>query len=186
MDSSRTFIAIELGASAAATVERLIHELQQQVDGVRWSRREQLHLTLKFIGDLDHRQLPALCGQLRVACAEVEPFAVLLQGLGTFPKDRPPRVVWAKVQQGADSLQQLSRQLTTALQDFGLRRETRAYTPHLTLGRVGRTADTQQLQHALARLANTSVRFDVNEIVLFATRKERGSVYYEPLDIVEL
>lgn len=187
MDSSRTFVAVELDASATGILERRIKQFKTEVEGVKWSRRDQMHLTLKFLGDIDHRELPEVCMKLREATVDVEPFTVELKGLGTFPKDKPPRVVWAAVEEGAQPLRLLHERLDTALAGLGIPHEARAYTPHLTLGRVGGETDLEKLQQVIDAVGTDSIaRCQVDAVVLLTTIKDRGQVSYEPLDVVEL
>ena len=97
-------MAVELGSGATSVLERVIKELKAQTSGVRWSRPEQLHLTLKFVGDIDTRALPQLCDSVRAACAACPPFSLQLRGVGAFPKHKPPRVLWVGVEEGTEEL----------------------------------------------------------------------------------
>jgi 2'-5' RNA ligase len=187
MDTSRTFVAIELGDAASSVLLRLIDKLQQQVSGVRWSHRDQLHITLKFLGEIDNRELPAVCDKLRQACAGLEPFTATLKGLGAFPKGKPPRVLWAAVDEGADPMQRLHAVLDEQLSDLGIPRESRAFTPHVTLGRVGRNGDPLAIQQALeATAGEAEIRFDVDEVLFLASLREHGKIAYHSVDRVEL
>ncbi|MDP1136475.1 RNA 2',3'-cyclic phosphodiesterase, partial [Klebsiella pneumoniae] len=72
MDLSRAFVAIELDTATAGRIAKWIRTLKSQVADVRWSRPEQLHVTLKFLGDVDNRELPQLCAAMREACQGIE------------------------------------------------------------------------------------------------------------------
>ncbi len=183
MDTSKAFVAVELDESSVMVLARCVQVLRQECPKVRWSRPEQLHLTLKFIGDIDNRQLPTLCQTLREVCSVVEPFAIELRGLGTFPKHKPPRVVWAGVIDPTEQLRKLAEQIDERMGQLGIARENRQFTPHLTLGRVTRAADSERLQAALAEAApRIAGRCEVEELALLASLKEGGQVEYDAID----
>lgn len=187
MHVTRCFVAVPLLPPALAVARRLLDQLSSQLKHVRWTRPDQLHVTVKFLGDIDNRELPEVCRELRSACATIEPFTTGLRGLGTFPKDKPPRVLWAKVEPHSQPLVQLYERLEANLQTLGIPQEARAYTPHLTLGRVGRGADVDQVRATVESLAaEVESVFDVNEVILFSSFRERGNVIHEPIDTVEL
>ncbi|MEZ6074884.1 MAG: RNA 2',3'-cyclic phosphodiesterase [Pirellulaceae bacterium] len=186
MDTSRVFVAIELDMVSAGSIARLVKGLQANLSDVRWSRPEQLHLTLKFIGEVDNRELPQFCNALRDACAGIEPFSLELSGLGAFPKNKPPRVVWVSAEDPHGMLGKLAERLDERMVALGVPREKRAFTPHLTLGRVARGADLPRLQQAMEAAAQVSIRCEVEELVLLSSVKEQGKVLYEALDRVAL
>ncbi len=187
MESTRAFVAVELGWGTTSFLERVIKELKGKVQGVRWCRPEQLHLTLKFVGEIDNRELPQLCERVRAACADIEPIPLELRGLGAFPKNKPPRVLWVGVEEGTAELRTLAERLDEQLATLGIPRETRLFTPHLTLGRVGRGADAQKLQAAIESVAaQIAVRCEVDEVILMASIKQHAETVYEPIDTIEL
>jgi RNA 2',3'-cyclic 3'-phosphodiesterase len=187
MYSTRCFIAIPVLPPAATNVLRIVADLRNSVDNVKWTREEELHITLKFLGEMDNRDLLTVSSELRRICQTVEAFTASLDGISTFPRGKPPRIVWAGIQAGRDSLVSLYEQLDAAMVQLGVPQEGRAYTPHLTLGRVGRGADLERLQQHLQRVdSGMQGSFDVNEVILFASLRERGKLVYEPLDRIEL
>ncbi|MEO8270798.1 MAG: RNA 2',3'-cyclic phosphodiesterase, partial [Aureliella sp.] len=120
MDTSRVFVAIELDTASAGSIARLIQRLSGKLSDVRWSSPEQLHLTLKFIGEVDNRELPQFCSVLREACAGIEAFSLELSGLGAFPKNKPPRVVWVAAEDPQDMLGALAEQLDERMAALGV------------------------------------------------------------------
>jgi 2'-5' RNA ligase len=122
-------------------VDRLV-AVQRSLDrhwpprSVRWVRRDQLHLTVRFYGNVAPSDAPALLEALRGACAGTGPLDLNLTGLGGFPDPRHPRVVWAGVSGDVDGLDQLQERIEAATGIFGEHQETREFQPHLTLGRV--------------------------------------------------
>ena len=187
MYTTRCFIAVPILPPASTTALRIIADLRNRIDNVKWTREEEMHITLKFLGEIDNRDIVTVSNELRRICATLEACTASLQGIGTFPKGKPPRIVWAGIDQGREVFAALYEQLDAVLVDIGVPREGRAFNPHLTLGRVGRGADQQRLQEQIANFSPSMTgTFDVNEVILYASLRERGGHVYEPLDRVEL
>lgn len=187
MQTTRTFIAVEIGSPAREVILRLIKQLAGELHGVRWTQPDQLHLTLKFIGDIDNRELPEICSQMRAACSGIEAFSASLKGVGAFPKNKPPRVLWVGFQDGAEPLKLINQRLETSLTGLGIPNEGRAYAPHVTLGRINRGADQEQIAARLARDADTEfASFDISDVHLIASIRERNRMIYETIDTVPL
>ena len=113
MPTVRAFIAIELPAEVLVQIERLQSRVRQDVPAglVRWARPEGIHLTLKFLGDVEEQQLPEIERALRGACGVHAPFELSIGDLGCFPNPRRPRVVWVGVQTRGEPLAHLQRGL---------------------------------------------------------------------------
>jgi 2'-5' RNA ligase len=103
---------------------------------VRWTTPENVHLTLKFLGDVRPEALDDIYAALGEVCAEHAPFDAVLAELGAFPSARRARILWIGVGAGSDRLRSLSADVDDALAPLGFEREKRPYVPHLTLGRV--------------------------------------------------
>ena len=181
MARQRTFLAVEVaGPARQAAVE-----LQRRLDaaagpGVKWVDPANLHVTLVFLGEIDGRELVAVCKVVAAAAARVEPFGLRLTGVGAFPNGRRPKTVFAGVTDGAAELAALHAALAPPLAELGVtRREDRAYTPHLTLGRVGGGADGEKLAAELPKHAAwTAGQTAVGEVVLFTSELTRGGPQY--------
>ena len=187
MNSTRVFVAVELDPGTIAALDRVVQQLRSKLSGVRWTRPEQLHLTLKFIGETDNRLLPQLCTGVREACAGIAPFRLGVSGLGAFPKDKAPRVLWAGIDEGAAELRRLAERLEAQLADLGIPRESRLYTPHLTLGRFGRGASRENVGPILDSLsARVQAHTEIDQVVLMSSLREQGETVYEPIDTIDL
>jgi 2'-5' RNA ligase len=139
----RTFTAIFPPADVQSAVARALKAARNSIDDrVRWVRPENVHLTLKFLGDVQREDLGELCAALEEACARHTPFDASLAGLGAFPSKRRARILWAGIGAGSERLSSLAADLDAVLMPLGFEREERTYTPHLTLGRIrGRPAN---------------------------------------------
>lgn len=140
----RTFVAIELDDA----IRRALGEVQKRLKQdraaqlVRWVAPESIHITLKFLGDVDAHALPALQNAIANACIGTPPFALSIAGLGAFPNTRRPNVVWVGTAGQLDMVAQLAKKIDDACATLGFAREERAFTVHLTLGRLKRDAST--------------------------------------------
>jgi 2'-5' RNA ligase len=137
-DSLRLFVAIKI-------TERLVEELQRLQSRlaarsadrlVRWTRPEQLHLTLRFLGNVESDRLGELKAALEAACQGSSPFGLGLKGLGCFPPQGAPRVIWVGLVGELDRLGALQSRVEAACGGFGEPQQARPFSPHLTLGRV--------------------------------------------------
>jgi len=116
---------------------------------VGWVRPENLHLTLKFLGQVEQTRLLAIAEVIGSVARSSVPFRLVLGGLGAFPSPRAARVIWVGVPEGAGSLAGLQARLEAELEPLGFAREERAFTAHLTLGRVRGPGHREQLAAAL-------------------------------------
>ncbi|MGB9590097.1 MAG: RNA 2',3'-cyclic phosphodiesterase [candidate division WOR-3 bacterium] len=129
----RLFTAIELPEDVRASAWEFERSLAESYRHARWVARENLHLTLIFIGEAP----PALANEIKNALASVkaEPFTISLEGVGSFPENRPiARVVWIGVREGAEELARLAGKVRLALDPLGIR-DDKPFSPHLTLAR---------------------------------------------------
>jgi RNA 2',3'-cyclic 3'-phosphodiesterase len=147
----RSFIAIHPPADVMERVARFQRELKSSIPGagVRWTHPDQIHLTLRFLGDVAVAQLPDVEAALRRACAPFAPMTVRAEGAGCFPDTRRPRVLWVGLKEYHDHLQRLHAAIEQETQAWG-EHEDRKFHPHLTLGRIKQP--DRRLADALANL----------------------------------
>lgn len=130
MSPERLFVALALPAPVRATLE----SQAQPLPGVTWTRPEQLHVTLRFLGDVPAAQIEPLVA--RLATVRVAPFVLPVEGVGAFPPNRPPHVLWIGTGSGHPRLFQLRQRVDDALLAAGLQLDLRTFHPHVTLARV--------------------------------------------------
>ena len=179
----RVFFAIELDGPARRAVADVSSVLRARPggDAVRWVRPENLHVTLRFLGDIDPARVASLAAHVRAQTAALAPFALRLGALASFPPGRRPRVVVLELAPG-EPLAALAEAVERGVVAAGCAPEPRAFRGHLTLGRVreGRTPP------ALVALAVPPAIFDVTESVLFASELHPSGSRYTPLERVPL
>ncbi len=185
----RTFVAVEISHEVRSRAARLIAQLEPLADKVRWVRPEHLHLTLKFLGDVDLREVPQVCDTIAAAIADLPPFLLRIAGAGAFPTLAKPRTVWLGADEGVSEMQGLHDRIDAALSELGFRQEHRRFRPHLTIGRVRGEggAGISALAEALAQQQDfVAGMVDVGEVVTFSSELDRSGPTYEALATAEL
>jgi 2'-5' RNA ligase len=131
----RAFIAVDLDREIKTSLEGLVRALQATRADVRWTNAGGMHLTLKFLGSVDDGQAIRIQQILTGVARRHAPFTLRPVGTGAFPNTRAPRVLWVGFAAEPELLA-LQEDMDASLEVEGFERETRAFTPHLTLGRV--------------------------------------------------
>jgi len=173
----RAFVAIEVSDEIRAELERARQQLARCPANVKWVTPTNVHLTLKFLGDVD----PEAVEQVKAAMAEASgdgAVALAVTGLGSFPPRGRPRVLWAGVSAGADAVSRLQAKLEAALRPLGFKQEHR-FVPHLTIGRVKSPKGAHELIPMLERHADTKFgSCAAAEMVLYESKlTPQGAVY---------
>ncbi len=173
----RAFLGIEVTDEVRAALSALRRELERCRARVRWVRPENVHVTLKFLGEVNG-ETAAQVGAVMEEAAGGGPFRFAVEGLGTFPPRGKPRVIWAGVSDGADAVSRLQARLEKGLQPIGFRKEQN-FVPHLTIGRVKSPKNAEKLLPAIEGHAGTMFGWcTAAEMVLFeSTLTPQGSVY---------
>jgi len=184
----RTFVAVELNPEVRRRAEELIEQLAAAGADVKWVETHNLHLTVKFLGDVRLQETPAVCKAVEAAAAKVEPFELEIRGAGAFPTARRPRTVWLGAGDGQEPMAVLHKHLETALGKLGFRKEQRRFHPHLTIGRVRRGGPAVA---ELGKLLEQNADFDAGRIsvagvVVFSSQLGREGPTYEALGRAKL
>jgi 2'-5' RNA ligase len=186
----RTFIAVEMAASVIGKAQQLIKELQAAGADVNWVKAPQMHLTLKFLGDVPDTETPDICHVVADVCRKIEPFEIVCRGAGAFPDIRQPRTIWLGFSQGLDELTELQTAIDDALKkEMGYGKEQRRFHAHLTLGRVKRCDEASRARLEEFLLKNADYDGDlsvIEEVVVFASFLGRGGPRHEALGRAEL
>ena len=147
IESWRAFVAIELPTTLRARLADHIDRLRSTMPEVRasWSREDNLHLTLKFLGDVPVTNVEKLSAAASIAAGEIEPFEVVVEGCGAFPPRGQPRVLWIGIDDPSGKLSELNRALEEECAIAGFAHEPRAFHPHLTISRIHQPQGSRQL-----------------------------------------
>ena len=178
----RAFIAIEIPSSIQRAIQQATSGLHQELKGlVRWTAPENIHLTLKFLGDISQSSMESLTQLLCAEADMISPFEFHVHGFGSFPISRLPRVLWVGIQAPA-GLEAMYRGIEAACTRLGYEAEPRGFSPHLTIGRVKQ--DISAAHRGTIRRALEAVKIDslgtarVDSVHLFKSDlKPSGAVY---------
>lgn len=177
----RTFVAIfpppEVRKKLLRTARRL-----RIIGEVRWTKTENVHLTLKFLGEVPEESLDRIGGALREVAGRHGGFEVEAGGFGAFPSMEKARVLWAGVGEGAAPLRDLAGDVENALEPLGFGGEDRAYTPHITLGR----ARGRPVVLIPPGAASPAMRFSARSLELVRSVPGGGGVRYSTLETCSL
>lgn len=185
MPRIRTFVAVELSPRVIARAGALIDKLRVAGAEVNWVRTQQMHLTLKFLGDVADTETPDICRVVEEAASQFEPFEIICRGAGAFPNTSEPRTLWIGIQDGAEELTELWRAIDEAFKTkLGYAREHRGFHPHLTIGRVKRELPGSEGE--LSRLLEENAQFDadlaiMDEVVTFSSVLGRKGPMHEAM-----
>jgi len=178
----RLFAAIELEAGITQGLVRLQREFRLPPHAVRWLGPDQMHLTLKFLGEVSDPDVPLVCEALREVAARTPAFEFEVAGLGCFPPRGPVRVVWVGVKEPSGVLALCRERCEAAFADLGFRREQRGYTPHLSIGRIGEARLSNEIRAAVDGHAGFLGGLqDAAELVMFESVMKREGAEYAPI-----
>ena len=166
----RSFIALELSKEIKDELGRLQDELKEAGADVKWVKPENIHLTLKFLGDIDERKLGDIKKTLAEVASKFAPFEVSLFKLGAFPTLDRPRVIWAGISKGCSEVEALAASLDSAPN----------FSAHVTLGRVRSGKNKAELKERLLALEPKEILHKITCVALFeSTLTPSGPIYVE-------
>lgn len=179
MEGVRSFIAIDIPPSLRHLLENLQSDLKKADVDVRWVRPEGIHLTLKFLGSIEKKEVEKISQILESLAAEWRPFELNFHGMGCFPGLRAPRVVWVGLNRGGESIRSLQHAIEERLAEEGFAREERSFTPHLTIGRVRSQRGKGVLIQTIERKKDITIGgFWTREITFFRSElRPTGAIY---------
>lgn len=176
MSVIRAFIAIDLSLDIQHRLDDVLQNYKSQLANIpiRWVAATNIHLTLKFLGDVSLSNLNILTDMIQTEISGHHQFDISVGGSGAFPNIRQPRVIWVGVE-APPALNAIQNGIETTTTRLGYTREERAFSPHLTLGRVSRNATSQDVKAISKVLDVTRVGF------LGATCVEKVHLYRSDL-----
>jgi 2'-5' RNA ligase len=183
----RAFLALDLPDTLRPQLALVQGELKQSEADVRWVQVGNIHLTLKFFGNVPDEEIEPIARAAREVAGQQAPFRLAVTQAGAFPNMKSPRVIWLGLGGDVIPLTQMYHKLEKAFAALGYPPEGRAFSPHLTLGRVKSPANRHRLAQRLEKLPPLKwPPFQVNEIILFrSTLTPKGSIYTQ-LQVIKL
>jgi len=190
MEPVRSFIAIELPDELKLRLTQLETELKRdEPPGVKWVSPESIHLTLKFLGNIDAGRIEAITRAMEESAQGIAPFRLRASGLGVFPNLKRAQVAWVGINGEVDRLSRLQKQLESNLARLGFTPESRTFTPHLTLARLKNYASPDERQsfgRLIASREFTAGNIEVVAINLMKSQLTRSGAIYSRLSSARL
>jgi RNA 2',3'-cyclic 3'-phosphodiesterase len=180
----RIFIALDIPAEIRTRIAAFVDRARPYAHEAKWARIESLHITLKFVGEVNDAKVQEIRSAL--SAVKAGPFDVTFSGAGFFPTPNAPRVFWVGVE-GGEGLPSLAAAIANSTHELGIAREARAFNAHLTLARSGSGAGSGQLLRPLRNLveAEPSLQFGTmtaREFFLYRSELHRGGARYTKLE----
>lgn len=183
----RTFVAVDLDPPVKSSLLELISRLSRKEADVRWVKKQGMHITLKFLGEVPETKIPNIINSIRSACNSLNKFHISFKGTGFFaPQSGLPRVLWAGIDQSHD-LSTLHQRIEDELGKLGFPREKRRFHPHLTLGRVKSNKRMAAMLEVLDDLRDTNIgSMQVKRVTLFKSTLKPAGAEYDVLSEIQL
>jgi 2'-5' RNA ligase len=178
----RTFIAIELSEEIKDFLSRIQNQLRSTGADVKWVQPQNIHLTLKFLGERDDKKIEKIIQILEDAVKEIRQFSIRLSSIGAFPRITSPRVIWIGVSDGDTETKVVAEELEKNLAKIGIPKEDRPFSSHITIGRtrsgLNREVLVKELENLTDKFGEEKLEFLVNKITLFeSTLTPKGPIY---------
>lgn len=134
----RTFIAVELAKDILEKIDDFIFKTYREIDKnkISWVKKENLHITLKFLGEINENQIEVVKFVLKDVSKNFKEFTIFLEGLGFFPNLKFPKVIWIGIKKHEDKLKLLASLIEESLSKHGFLKEKKEFIPHLTIARI--------------------------------------------------
>ena len=173
---------MELSQETRSALGGLIGELKPGLGRVTWVRPERMHLTVKFLGEIDEGLVDRIDEKLKRICGEAQPFGFDIAGIGCFPNPSRPRVIWAGIEGDIEPARELQRRIDTELEHLGFEHDARGFSPHVTLGRVKGSINRGALHAAIESNREREFGSDrIEEVILMRSKLLPEGPQYTPL-----
>ena len=180
----RCFIAIEIPETIQNQLARIQGTLRNQIRKASWVKPGNIHLTLKFLGDVNPHDLEPIGEAIEGVARRHRSFALRIGGLGAFPNFARPRVLWAGVRAGGDRISVLARDINVALSDCGFPLDTKRFNPHLTIARLKERIDLRPYTNQYRQYDRIQgAEMSVNSISLIQSQLQPTGAIYSTLQL---
>lgn len=176
----RTFVAVKLPPEVDGAISAYVSPLRHLPGSVSWVKAENVHLTLKFLGDTAQEKIERIAAVLRDLTRAASPISATVGGSGVFPNEHRPRVLWIGLEENSGALGKLAAAIDDGLYPLGLPKENRPFRAHLTIGRV-REGSVEKIVAAMRAQPFDRRAVQVQEITLMRSELHPGGSIYTPL-----
>ncbi len=180
MSDKRLFIALPLPKDIKEKLAGVQQLLEPISEGVKWVEEDNLHITLKFLGETPERMMDEVIDEFDRICENIEPFELQIKDLGQFPKDGDPKILWAGLQKVPPVVYRLSDEFNTGYLSMGFDNSGKKFAPHISLARTKSKLHEELIPSYYDIQLEASV-FKVDKIVLYESTHKRGALKYTPV-----
>ncbi len=178
----RLFVALELSDRQKTEIGDFQEMAKKYLQGVRWVKPENIHLTLKFLGETEEKKVEVIKEAIDYACTGFRLFSISYGGAGMFPNERKARVLWVGIKEGEESICSLAGKIEAEMVSLGYKKEKRSFHPHLTIGRLRNPLPENSIKKYLSEgtgFVTSSILID--RVVLFESNLTRSGPIYKAL-----
>lgn len=178
----RLFIGIDLPEHIKTSLENIIRELKSSIDGARWVPRENLHVTLKFLGSVELTLMKEIVEKISGALRDLSWFDYNLSEIGAFPSLKSARVFWVGTSEGSEKIESLFKTIDSSLKFLHLKEEKRKFHSHITLARlkINKKIDLNMVEDIASKVPSDILT--VEEITLFQSELSPQGAKYKVLE----
>ena len=180
-DNIRTFIAFKLPKNIISSIKKIQEDIKSCAVKAKWINPENIHLTLKFLGNINHTDIERISETIIDTVKGHSPISLAAKGIGVFPNIKRPRVIWVGITGEIEKLTGIQKDIEKNLEELGFPREKRSFKGHLTLGRIKGKINPKKLLDTMKKFERfKSESFIADKVFLFKSElKSTGSVYTE-------
>jgi 2'-5' RNA ligase len=182
----RCFIAIDISDDIKKSIAKVIENLGYKIKGIKWVDPQNIHLTLKFLGEIDDKKINLINERLSILSKRHSVFDVSISNVGGFPNLKNPKVLWVGIND-SEKLTNLYNELENALFEIGFGKENRKFSPHLTIARIKDKRDADLILRHIMEYKNYFFgEMKVCEIVLMKSTLKPSGAEYTKLNVFKL
>ncbi len=182
----RTFVAVLLPDVVKQCIAEFQEDLIRLRADVKWVKPVNVHITLKFLGDVDVQKIDEIFARVGEAVQPFVRFTIGIAGTGTFPNDRRPNVLWIAVWEGAEILIRMAERIDSALSPMGFQKDRRPFSPHLTIGRVRSTKRIEDTIAFMRKSEWNAGSFEAEAVAVMKSDLRPAGALYTPLATIKL
>lgn len=184
----RIFVAIDISEEARFITKNYLDNLRNSFTDLRvgWEKAEKLHITLKFLGDIEEKQLIKLNEAIKIIAQKINKFSISINKTGVFPNAKKARVLWLGLKDESDNLMIMHQLLETELISLGFAKEEKKFTPHLTIARIREPNKAEKLVEKHLSNNFEPIKFQVSEIVIYESILAPTGSTYQKIKTIEL
>jgi 2'-5' RNA ligase len=182
----RSFVCIDIPDGIKERIEQLQHRLRRIDAQVSWTKASNIHLTLKFLGNVSQSSIVNVCAAIERAARVTDPFEIEVGGVGCFPSLRSPRILWIGLSRSVEELSLLQAAVENELAMIGFAREPGRFSPHLTIGRLRSPHNARLLVAEMTAAGFEPESFQAREVILMRSDLRPTGAIYTPQAIFSL